>query len=235
VKARRAIELFLAIALVASAIRLALIYYERHSPAPARQPSSTTIDPDYYVVPKKQHAYDLKSARAGMAGHPAWIREGYKFTYYPYDLTHRRADFAHSAGLLLPLEEVDVRDVVQVQPPSASELPQIVAVFGKNGEDFAVPIGARRGEDYTIYADDMFFFENPHQLYRHWAPQVWQAVDRHQVLPGMNEIQASFALGMGIPQRGDDQESKTVVYPNGGNQVIVVFRGGKATEIKSGS
>ena len=65
-----------------------------------------------------------------------------------------------------------------------------------------MPIGARPGEDYTIYADDMLFYDDPHQLYRHWSPELWQAVDHHQALPGMNEIQASFALGMGVPQPG---------------------------------
>ena len=233
-KTRQVIQLILAVALVAAALRLGLIYHERHASSPAAQPPAV-LDPDYYVVPRKQHAYDLKTARAGMVGHPAWVREGYKFTYYPNDPGARRADFAHPAGLLLPLEQLNVRDVVQTPPPAAGELPQIVAVFEKGGQDFAVPIGARRGEDYTLYADDMLFFEDPHQLYRHWAPQVWQAVDRRQVLPGMNEIQASFALGMGIPQPAGDQPGKTVVYPNGGNQITVVFRAGKAAEITPAS
>lgn len=51
----------------------------------------------------------------------------------------------------------------------------------------------------------------------------------------MNEIQASFALGMGIPQPAGDQPGKTVVYPNGGNQITVVFRAGKAAEITPAS
>jgi len=236
VKTRHVIQLILAIALVAAALRLGLIYYERHAPAPspAAQPQ-TALDPDYYVIPKKLHAYDVKTARAGLVGHSTWVREGYKFTYYRYDSSRRHTDFAHPAGLLLPLEQLDIRDVVQTLPPAAGELPQIVAVFEKGGQDFAVPIGARRGEDYTIYADDMLFFEDPHQLYRHWAPQVWQAVDRHQVQPGMNEIQASFALGMGVPQPAGGQPGKTVVYPNGGNQITVIFRAGKAAEIQTGS
>jgi hypothetical protein len=236
VKTRHIIQLILAIALVAAALRLGLIYYQRHAPAPspATQPQ-TELDPDYYVIPKKLHAYDVKTARAGMVGHPAWVREGHKFTYYTYDASRHHADFPHSAGLLLPLEELNIRDVVQTPAPAAGELPQIVAVFEKGGQDFAVPIGARRGEDYTIYADDMLFFEDPHQLYRHWPPEVWQAVDRHQVLPGMNEIQASFALGMGVPQRTSDQSGKTVVYPNGGHPVTIIFRAGKASEIRTES
>jgi len=235
VKTRQVIQLALAILLVAAAIRLGLIYQERHAPASTTQPTQTALDPDYYVVPKKQHAYDLKSARAGMVGHPAWVREGYKFTYYPYDPGHRRADFAHAAGVLPPLEKLDVVDVVQTQAPSAGDLPQIAAIFEKDGKEFALPIGARRGEDYTVYADDMLFYEDPRQLYSHWSPQTWQAVEHRQALPGMNEIQASFALGMGVPQRGGDDSEKTVVYPNGGHQVTIVFRGGKAAEIKPAS
>jgi hypothetical protein len=236
VKTQRAIQVILAVALLAGALRLGLVYYQRHVPAPgpAAQPQ-TALDPDYYVIPKKLHAYDLKTARAGMVGHPAWVREGYKFTCYRYDSSRHHTDFAHPAGLLLPLEQLDIRDVVETPPPAAGEQPQIVAVFARGGQDFAVPIGARRGEDYTLYADDMLFFEDPHQLYHHWAPEVWQAVDRHQALPGMNEIQVSFALGMGIPQPAGEQPGKTVVYPNGGNPVKIVFRGGKAAEIGTGS
>jgi hypothetical protein len=236
VKTTRVIQIVLAVVLVAAAIRLALIYHGRHAePASPATQQQTALDPDYYVVPKKLHAYDLKAARAGLAGHPAWVREGYKFTYYPYDQARHHADFAHAAGLLAPLEQLDIRDVVQTPPPSAGDPPQVIAVFAKGGHEFVVPIGARQGEDYTIYADDMFFYDDPHQLYRHWSPELWQAVDHHQAQRGMNEIQASMALGMGVPQPGGDPADKTVVYPNGGNQVTIVFRSGKAAEIQSAS
>jgi len=99
VKTRQVVQLILAIALVAAALRLGLIYHERHAASPAAQPSAV-LNPDYYVVPKKEHAYDLKTARAGMVGHPAWVREGYKFTDYHYDPGARHADFAHPARLL---------------------------------------------------------------------------------------------------------------------------------------
>jgi len=230
VKPRRVIQLILAVTLVAAALRLGLIYYERHASRPGPAPQAA-LNPDYYVVPKKLRAYDLNTARAGMVGHPVWVREGYKFTYYRYDPERHHTDFAHPSGLLLPLQRLDVRDVVMTPPPAAGELPQVVAVFETHGQEFAVPIGARKGEDYTLYADDMLFFEDPHQLYRHWTPEVWQAVDRHQVLPGMNEIQVWFSLGMGIPQPAGDQPGKTVVYPNGGKPVTVTFHDGNAVEI----
>ena len=79
-------------------------------------------------------------------------------------------------------EQLGIKDVVRTPPPAASDPPQVGALFAKGGHDFVVPIGARRGDDYTIYADDMFSYDDPHQLYRHWPPQTWQAVDRHIVI-----------------------------------------------------
>jgi hypothetical protein len=81
----------------------------------------------------------------------------------------------------------------------------------------------------------MFFVEDPHDLYKHWPADVWQAVEQHEVKPGMNEMQADFAIGMGVPDAGDTSYEKTVRYPNGGKPVVVVYHDGKAAEIKAGS
>jgi len=51
----------------------------------------------------------------------------------------------------------------------------------------------------------------------------------------MNELQASFALGMGVPQGTGDYGSRTLQYANGGKPVSVTFRGDKAVEIVPGS
>ena len=67
----------------------------------------------------------------------------------------------------------------------------------------------------------MLYIEDPHELYKHWPADVWDAIERHEVKPGMNEIQADFAVGMGIPQRSDDPTVKTVNYPNGGNLSVL--------------
>ena len=78
----------------------------------------------------------------------------------------------------------------------------------------------------------MFFIQDPKQLYKHWPADVWEAVDKHQVKPGMNELQANFAIGMGLPQLSNEAGVKTVQYPNGGKPVRVMYREGKAVEIK---
>jgi hypothetical protein len=50
----------------------------------------------------------------------------------------------------------------------------------------------------------------------------------------MDELQADFAVGMGVPDAGSSDE-KRVKYPNGGKALVVTYQGGKATEVKAGS
>jgi hypothetical protein len=80
----------------------------------------------------------------------------------------------------------------------------------------------------------MFFIQDPRQLYNFWPGDVWDAIAKHEVRPGMDELQADFAVGMGIPQRQEDAAIKTVDYPNGGKPLQVTFRDGKAVDVKPG-
>jgi hypothetical protein len=98
-----------------------------------------------------------------------------------------------------------------------------------------VPTGTVTGGDYRIYSDEMFFIQDPHQLYRFWPAEIWQAIEKHEVKPGMDEMQTDFAVGMGVPERQEDAAIKTVKYPNGGKPLQVTFRDGKAVTVKPGS
>ncbi|HLK31534.1 MAG TPA: hypothetical protein VKT29_00510, partial [Terriglobales bacterium] len=78
---RKYIQVFLAIALIAAAVRLLIIFRERHEPArQGKVQSAPPLDPTYYVVPKKLYPYDLKSARQ-LTQQPVWVKEGYKYFY----------------------------------------------------------------------------------------------------------------------------------------------------------
>jgi hypothetical protein len=90
------------------------------------------------------------------------------------------------------------------------------------------------GGDYKIYSDEIFFYQDPKELYKHWPADVWSAIDNHQVKPGMNELQADFAIGMGRPESSGDSD-KVVNYPNGGKPLTVIYRNGKAVEVKPGT
>lgn len=231
---RKYIQAFLVVLLIAAAVRLVIIFRERREPARQGQAKAAPLDPTYYVVPKKLYPYDLKSARQ-LTQQPAWVKEGYRYYYYPYDQPQHRTDFAHDAGLLGPIEKLNIRDVVTDFTPGARDQRQVLAVFEKGGKSYAVPIGVLKGKDYRLYSDEMFFIQDPHQLYSAWPAEVWRAIDQHQARPGMDEVEVSFALGMGVPQPSDDPDVKTVKFPNGGKPVEITFRKGRAADIRPSS
>jgi hypothetical protein len=109
-----------------------------------------------------------------------------------------------------------------------------VATFEKDGHSYAVPIGFDAEGQYKIYSDEMFYVEDPHGLYKFWPAEMWQAIAQHEVKPGMDELQADFAIGMGVPDAGSSSGEKTVRYPDGGKPLVVEYRDGKAAEIKAG-
>jgi hypothetical protein len=236
---KQRIQLALIAMFILAAARAGYIFYQRHQDqlAVEKQKQEEAVgfsNPDYYVNPKKLYPYDLKSAKQ-LTQQPEWVKEGYRYTYYPYDSATKRVDFAHEAGLLGPIEKLDITDVTTATPSDAKQKKQVVALFRKEGKTFAVPIGYEANDEYKIYSDEMFYIQDPHDLYKHWPPDVWQAVEQHEVKPGMNEMQADFAIGMGVPDAGDTSYEKTVHYPNGGKPLVVVYHEGKAAEIKPGT
>ena len=236
---KQRIQLALALAIVVAGLRTGYILYQRHQEniQLEKQKQAKNVgysNADFYVSPKKLHPYDLKSARE-LTSQPVWVKEGYRYTYYPFDSASHHADFKRDAGMLLPLEKLEIKDVVTDAPAAAGGPRQMVAVFQKSGKNYAVPIGFERDEQYSIYSDEMFFVEDPHDLYKHWPADVWQSVEQHEVKPGMNELQADFAIGMGVPDSGSSSYEKTVRYPNGGKPLVVIYHDGKATAINPGT
>jgi hypothetical protein len=233
-EAKHKIQLVLVIAIAVAALRAGYVVYERHSERTEQATKQAPpLNPDYYVVPKKLYPYDLKSAKQ-LTQQPVWVKEGYRFTYYLYDRARRHTDFSRDAGLLLPIQKLEIKDVVTDPAPHSEHVKQVLAVFEQEGKTFAVPIGSQTGDSYQIYSDEMFFIQDPRDLYKHWPADVWESIEQHQIKPGMNEFQAYFAVGMGVPDRSSDPAVKKVHYPNGGKPVTITFRDGKAAEITGG-
>jgi hypothetical protein len=233
---QKKLQVFLAIAIVLAGGRAAYIVYERHEAMKedAKPKQEMTLKADYYVTPKTVHAYDLKSARQ-FTEQPVWVKYGYQLTYYPYDSKRHKTDFGHEAGVLLPLQKLAIQDVVTDVAPQAPGNKQVLACFSLDGKNYAVPIGAEKGSDFKLRANDIFFIEDPHDLYRHWPADVWKKIDAHEVQSGMSELQASFAIGSGIPEGSGDYGSRTLHYANGGKPLVITFQNDKAVEIKAGS
>ncbi len=224
------IRTVLLVTIAAIGIRLFFILRERRSASVEPKRIEGALDPDYYVVPKKLHPQNLKDAK-DLTKQPVWVREGYRYTYYPYA---GHTDFAHPAGTLGPIQKLDIVDVVLDRAPGSGRQKQVMAIFKHDGKVFAFPIGVEEGGNFQIYSDEILFIQDPHQLYEHWPPDVWKAIDIHEMKPGMNELQASFAIGMGVPEGTGLSNPRIVDYPNGGHALKVTYTDGKATEITPG-
>jgi len=233
---KKRIQIALGLALVIAGARAGYILYQRHEDNLAAQKvieakNAGYSNADYYVVPKKLYPFDLHSAQQ-LTAQPVWVKEGYKYTYYRYVPVVKSVDFLHDAGLLGPIERLEIKDVMAVPAPGGRR--QVVATFEKDGHSFAVPIGFEAEGQYKFYSDEMFYVEDPHELYKHWPAEVWQAVAAHEVKPGMSELQADFAVGAGTLDAGSSSAERTLHYANGGKPVVVVYRDGKAVEVKAG-
>src|SRR4051794_39660721 len=93
---KKKIQLVLIAAFLLAGARAAYIFYERRSEQAieAKKKEAPPLNPDYYVSPKKLYPYDLKSAKQ-LTKQPVWVKEGYRYTYYPYNPATHHSDFAH--------------------------------------------------------------------------------------------------------------------------------------------
>jgi len=230
-KTAKIIQLFLLVAIVAAGVRLYFYFRDRQTTIVEEKRPEVALDADYYVTPKKLHPQDLKDAKE-LEKQPVWVRDGYRYAYYPYS---RHIDFDHPAGTLGPLEKLGIKDVLLERTPDSATQKQVMAVFEKDGKPYAFSIGIDDDGDYKIYSDDMLFIQDPHELYKHWPTSVWKDIDRHQVKLGMNEIQATFAVGTGAPEGTGLSNPRVVDFPDNGHPLRITFTNGKATDIQPGS
>lgn len=204
--------------------------------APAAKPYIS--DPDDLVFLKKERPDSLKDEKA-LKGRTLWVSAGGQMDYYPYK--NHKVDYSKSVGVLLGAEPLVIADAVeQVAPKEATyRIPggskQVLLVFSKPGsaEQYATPVGFYDNGGYTFSTDEIFFYDDPHQLYSHWGPAIWKAVDAHQATLGMNERQVQLALGQVSKSDSDNYGNRTVEFDNQGHPKRVVFENGKATSINA--
>jgi hypothetical protein len=192
---------------------------------------------DEMVQPRKLYIDDLKSAR-DLIGKTVWIQAGYELDYYPY--AHHRVEFAHKAGVLPSVQRMEIRDIVTQKVPASvvSRIPhgneQAFAVFTMPGDakEYATAIGTIQGSDSTYYCDNIFYYDDPHQMYKFWPADAWQAIDAHHPKDGMSELQTAMALGVIQQSDSSDYGNRTVHYDAGGQHWAVTFENDKATHVE---
>jgi len=191
------------VGLVAIASEVLWLHHERTEALKPAPEVSFVTDPDDLVFIKRERPSSLADVKQ-LDGTTIWVSAGGQMDYYPYAAHH--ADYSKTSGTLLGAEPMAVKDAFeQVAPKTAAlRIPtgdkQVLLAFtmpksADPTKEYAVPVGYKKDGDYTFVTDDIFFYVDPHELYKHWGPQVWQAVDSHQVILGMNERQIQLSLG----------------------------------------
>jgi hypothetical protein len=222
---------------------LAYLHYERNKPvvlpAAATAPQQQS-DLDDFVYLKKERPSSMADLK-DLYGKTVWVSAGGQMDYYPY--AGHRAEYAKSVGTLLGAEPMVIKDAFeQVAPKSATFRikggdKQVLLVFtmpksADPAKEYAVPVGYVEGKEFTFYTDELFFYDDPHVLYSHWGPQIWEAVDAHKVILGMNERQVQMALGQVSKSVSTEYGNRMVVYANLGKPMAVTFVKNKATAIR---
>lgn len=224
--------------LLFAAWRIWSTYQERKAPVAVRQgPPERKITQDDLVIPRKMYIDDLKSAKA-LDGKTVWLQAGYQLDYYPY--RGHLPVFGHREGPLPSIQELHVVDVVEAATPPnwVSRIPRgaknIFLIVRKPGhpEEYAVPMGTVDEGNEKFYMDELLYYDDPHTLYNYWPKNVWQAIDGHQVVPGMSELETMMAVGQVADSDSSDYGNRTVTYTAGDRKITVTFVKDKATHIQ---
>lgn len=227
--------------LIVAGVRIGLIYRERNAPEkPVAAPAHQKIADDDLVFLKKKRQSSMADAK-DLNGSALWISAGGQMDYYPAAGKH--VDYAKTVGTLLGAQKLQVKDFVeQVAPKSATHrVPggdrQVLMLFTLPGSDtpekvYGVPVGYHETGQYTFYMDEIFFYDDPHGLYEHWGPEIWKAVDSHQVILGMSERETQLALGQVSKSVSNDYGNRLVIYANLGKPMAVTFVNNKATAFR---
>ncbi len=224
--------------LVAVGARLLYLHHERNKPMVMKAPEREVIADDDLVFLKKKRPDSLKDLK-DLKGTTVWVSAGGQLEYYPF--AGHAAQYGKSAGTLLGAEQLEVKDAVeQVAPKAATfRIPggdrQVLLVFTmpSDTKEYAVPVGYQQDGQYTFYTDEIFFYDDPHELYKHWGPEIWKAVDAHQVILGMNERQVELSLGQVSKSTSKDYGNRMVVFANLGHPMAVTFVKNKVTAFRA--
>ncbi|MBB5058483.1 hypothetical protein HDF16_003197 [Granulicella aggregans] len=224
--------------ILAVGARVGMIYKSRHEEAKPVEVAQAKMDPDDLVFFKQMRPDSMKDIK-DLVGKTIWVSAGGQMDYFKY--ANHKADYSKSAGILLGADPLIVKDAFeQVAPKSATyRIPGgdrqvlLVITLPKSSDpaaEYAVPVGYRDAGTYTFLTDQIFFYDDPHTLYK-WPAEDWAAVDAHKVILGMSERQVSLSLGQVSKSQSQDVGNRTVNFDDQGHPVDVTFEHNKVVSI----
>ena len=233
--------------LLAVGIRVGLIYRANHSDGPVKQVADAPVMTDDEAVGynlRKLRPDSLKDVR-DLIGKTVWFSAGGQMDYYRDTGNH--VDYAHPVGTLQGAVPMVIKGVFEQAAPKTGRAVfriapgqrHVLVAFTMPNSDAptalnATPVGFFDAGHYTLYDDQLFFYDDPHILYKHWGADMWSHIDKHEAVPGMSENQAMIALGQVMDPHGDEPGNRVINFDNNTHPVSIEFVNGKATKIMPG-
>lgn len=225
------------ITIIVGGIYLFIVFKHRQEPGVSKQqqPQLTADQVAIVRLEFPQHFEDVKE----LEGKSLWMKSGYSMPYYPY--VGGRVQFTKPVAMIPPDQRLEVKKVIKAVIPANIHDNiehgdhQAMIVFSMPGgkDMFATPAGYMSGPIEEHYYDDMlFYYDDPHVIFSNWGKDMWQAIDAHQVKPGMSELQTRSAIGMRAQPDGQIEGSRTVDYDVNGKHIVVSYSHDKATSIQ---
>jgi hypothetical protein len=226
-------------------IEIAVIHHRNNEEMVVKpQYEEPKLSDDDAVFLRKLRPDSLKDLRA-MVGTTVWMSAGGQMDYYREAGNH--VDYAKPVGAMAGVTPMKLTGVFeQVAPKTgravfriAGGQKHVLMVFTlPDSSDpktlYAMPVGNYDNGSYTFYTDEIFFYDDPHVLFKFWGPQMWALIDKHQVVTGMSEHQVMMSIGEVMKPSSDDEGNRTVVYDNDGHPVTIEYRKDKAVSITQG-
>ena len=228
--------LWAAVLLALLALRVGWILYDRSRPVTPQKTVSKGIQPDYLVRLPRFYIAGYEEAKQ-LVGKPIWVKKGFQLPFYPIG-RGGRVGVGGEGKLLLPLEELVVKEVVEQPAPGRSRDRQVLAVFDKEGVAMGTVIGTFDGKRqlYQMVLDQFFYAKDPRELYSHWNENTWRLIREHELALNMTFVQVSLSIGDGAlvaQEAGDVQVYEFNRKPGGAaGRCRVRFQGGRVAEFK---
>ena len=167
------------------------------------------------------------------------MKNGYTMPYFPYESGH--IVFTKPVGVIPSAQRLDIKKVIKAAPPASVDdgishgTRQVFAIFALPGSPdlYATAIGAIDGSQEEYFSDVLFYYDDPHTIYDNWPKNVWAAIDAHQVIPGMSELQTRMSIGHEQQVDGSCEGNRTITYDQAGKKWTVTFVNNHATAIKA--
>ena len=202
----------------------------------------TTLDqsltPDDVAIVRMKFMTSFDDALK-LQGTSVWMKNGYSMPYYPYQDGH--IVFAKQIGVLPSAQRLDIKKVLKATPPAETDdgishgTRQVFAVFTLPGNAnlYATVIGVIDSSQEGYFCDVLFYYDDPHTIYNYWPKNVWAAIDAHQVIPGMSELQVQMSIGHNQHTESSSEGNRTVTYDQAGKHWTITYVKDHATVIKN--